>query len=93
MLILNSKDSEGRTALHLYVAVDNRKLVRYLTSREDCLLSEQDHMQRTPLHLAAILGMENLLLFSLFIGSGFASHNEIHLLNTFKENYPDSYNL
>lgn len=56
MLILNSKDSEGRTALHLYVAVDNRKLVRYLTSREDCLLSEQDHMQRTPLHLAAILG-------------------------------------
>ena len=56
MLILNSKDSEGRTALHLYVAVDNRKLVRYLTSREDCFLSEQDHMQRTPLHLAAILG-------------------------------------
>ena len=56
MLILNSKDSEGRTALHLMVAVDNRKLVRYLTSREDCLLSEQDHMQRTPLHLAAILG-------------------------------------
>lgn len=54
--ILNSKDSEGRTALHLYVAVDNRKLVRYLTSREDCQLSVQDHMQRTPLHLAAILG-------------------------------------
>eukprot|EP00795_Rhopilema_esculentum_P013394 gene13394-4257_t len=56
MLILNSKDSEGRTALHLYVAVDNKALVRYLASREDCLLSEQDHMQRTPLHLAAILG-------------------------------------
>lgn len=58
MLILNTKDSDGRTALHLAVAADNKRFVRYLTSRDDCLLSELDHMQRTPLHWAAILGKQ-----------------------------------
>eukprot|EP00794_Sanderia_malayensis_P017324 gene17324-19057_t len=56
MLILNTKDSDGRTALHLAVAEDNKRLVRLLTSKVDCSLSELDHMHRTPLHWAAILG-------------------------------------
>jgi len=56
LLILNSKDSEGQTAVHVYVASNNLKLIGYITSRSDCSLSEQDHMHRTPLHLAAVLG-------------------------------------
>ncbi len=56
MLILNTKDSDGRTALHLAVAADNKRLVRLLTSLDDCSVSELDHMHRTPLHWASILG-------------------------------------
>ena len=65
LLILNSKDSEGQTAVHVYVASNNLKLIGYITSRTDCLLSEQDHMHRTPLHLAAVLG-KHPLIFSHF---------------------------
>ena len=54
--LINWSDAEGRTLLHLTVGKENVVLLRYLVTLAEIDINAQDHIKRTPLHLAAVLG-------------------------------------
>ncbi|XP_023221037.1 inversin-like isoform X1 [Centruroides sculpturatus] len=55
--VINWQDYEGRSALHVAVALGSTDIVDLLTSTERCNLNCPDNMFCTPLHWAASLGL------------------------------------
>lgn len=55
--VINWQDYEGRSALHVAIALGSTDIVDLLTSTEKCNLNCPDNMFCTPLHWAAFLGL------------------------------------
>ncbi|RSL70440.1 hypothetical protein CEP53_001831 [Fusarium sp. AF-6] len=65
-------DTDGRTILHLAVLLGLKSEVEMLLKHSESLIYQQDRAQRTPLHLAAIIGQEAMcdaFLYSQHVGN------------------------
>jgi serine/threonine-protein phosphatase 6 regulatory ankyrin repeat subunit A len=59
--IINEKDLDGRTCLHLACGENNVSLVSLLVKHSICNVNCQDDMLRTPLHWSAVAGFSNIV--------------------------------